>query len=149
MSNKSEVKTSWSNQELSYIGFFENATGARVVDCLITNNDKTVFFLLDHEDFERIKQGCKILLQHFSKKIGKEVHVIGLHGDIETFLRRALYPVKVLNIQVENNAKGGKVVYVTVSDADKGKAIGKNGFRIQGIREIARRYFGVSDVKIR
>ncbi|MBO3768908.1 MAG: NusA-like transcription termination signal-binding factor [Thermoproteota archaeon] len=149
MSSKSDVKASWSNQELSYIGFFESATGARVVDCLITNNDKTVFFILKPEDFERIKQGCKILLQHFSRKIGKEVHVMGLHDNIETFLRQALYPVKVLNIQVDNNAKGGKVVYVTVNDMDKGRAIGKNGFRIQVIREIARRYFGISDVKIR
>jgi predicted RNA-binding protein YlqC (UPF0109 family) len=36
-----------------------------------------------------------------------------------------------------------------VDDADKGRAIGRNGFRIQGIREIARRHFGLSDVKIR
>ncbi|MEM3712064.1 MAG: NusA-like transcription termination signal-binding factor [Thermoproteota archaeon] len=149
MSSKNDVKASWSNQELSYIGFFESATGARVVDCLITNNDRTVFFLLKPDDFERIKHCCKLLLQHFSKKIGKEIHVMGLHDDIETFLRQALYPVKVLDIQVENNSKGGKVVYVSVSDADKGRAIGKNGFRIQGIREIARRYFGISDVKIR
>jgi len=149
MSSKSDVKVSWSNQELSYIGFFENATGARVVDCLITNNDKTVFFLLKPEDFERIKNSCKILLQHFSKRIGKEVHVMGFNEDLETFLRQALYPARVLNVQVENGAKGGRVVYVTVSEMDKGKAIGRNGFRIQGIREFAKRHFGVSDVKIR
>lgn len=149
MSSRSDVKTSWSNQELSYIGFFENATGARVVDCLIANNDKTVFFILKPEDFERIKNSCRILLQHFSKRIGREVHVMGLYDDVETFLRQALHPVKVLNIQINNGAKGGRVAYVTVNDMDKGRAIGKNGFRIQGIREVAKRYFGVSDVKIR
>lgn len=143
------MKTSWSNQELSYIGFFENATGARVVDCLIANNDKTVFFILKPEDFERIKNSCRILLQHFSKRIGREVHVMGLYDDVETFLRQALHPVKVLNIQINNGTKGGRVAYVTVNDMDKGRAIGKNGFRIQGIREVAKRYFGVSDVKIR
>ncbi|MEM1557083.1 MAG: NusA-like transcription termination signal-binding factor [Thermoproteota archaeon] len=149
MSSRSDVKTSWSNQELSYIGFFENATGARVVDCLIANNDKTVFFILKPEDFERIKNSCRILLQHFSKRIGREVHVMGLYDDVETFLRQALHPVKVLNIQINNGTKGGRVAYVTVNDMDKGRAIGKNGFRIQGIREVAKRYFGVSDVKIR
>jgi len=148
MSGKSGVRASWSNQELSYIGFFESATGARVVDCLITNNDKTVFFLIRPEDLEKIKQGCRILLQHFSKRIGKEVHVMGLHEDVETFLKNALYPVRVLDVRVENGTRGGRVAYVTVSEADKGRAIGRNGFRIQGIREIAKRYFGVNDVKI-
>lgn len=149
MSSRSETKVSWSNKELSYIGFFESATGTRVMDCVMTDDDKRVFFLLKPEDSVRIRINWRILLQHFTKKIGGEIYVVEFHEDLETFLRRALHPVKVLEIQVGNGVKGGKVAYITVSDIDKGKAIGKNGFRIQGIREIARRHFGLNDVKIR
>lgn len=149
MSIRSEAKVSWSNKELSYIGFFENTTGTRVIDCVMTNNDKTVFFLLNPSDSEKIRRSCRILLQHFTRKIGKEVYVVEYHDDLETFLKRAFHPVEVLEIQVGNGVKGGKVAYITVSDMDKGKAIGKNGFRIQGVREIAKRHFGLSDVKIR
>jgi NusA-like KH domain protein len=149
MSIKSESKVSWSNKELSYIGFFENTTGTRVIDCVMTNDDKTIFFLLNPADFEKIRRNCRILLQHFNRKIGKDVYVVEFYDDLETFLKRAFHPVEVLEIQVGNGVKGGKVAYITVSDMDKGKAIGKNGFRIQGIREIAKRHFGLSDVKIR
>jgi N utilization substance protein A len=149
MPGKGEVKASWSNQELSYIGFFESATGARVIDCVIANNEKTVFFLLNPEDFERVRRNCIILLQHLSRRIGKAIRVIGLYDDVESFLRQSLYPIKVLDIQIENDTRGGKIAYITVSDLDKGRAIGKEGFRIRGIREIARRYFNISDVKIR
>ncbi|MEM2929455.1 MAG: NusA-like transcription termination signal-binding factor [Thermoproteota archaeon] len=149
MSSRDEARISWSNQELSFIGFFESATGTRAIDCVMANNDKTVFFLLKPEDAERIRRGYRILLQHISRRIGREVQIIEFHEDVETFLKRALHPVKVLGIRVENGAKGGMVVYITVDDLDKGRAIGRNGFRIQGIREIARRHFGLSDVKIR
>ncbi|NHV99501.1 MAG: NusA-like transcription termination signal-binding factor [Thaumarchaeota archaeon] len=149
MTSRDEARISWSNQELSFIGFFESATGTRAIDCVMANNDKTVFFLLKPEDAERIKHGYRILLQHFSKRIGKEVQILEYHEDVETFLKRALHPVKVLEIRLENGVKGGKVAYLTVDDAEKGRAIGRNGFRIQGIREIARRHFNLSDVKIR
>lgn len=149
MSGRNETKISWSNQELSFIGFFESATNTRAIDCVMANGDKTVFFLLKPEDAERIRRGYRILLQHFSRRMGKEVHIIEYHEDVERFLRRALHPVKVLGIRVENGVKGDRVVYITVDEADKGRAIGKNGFRIQGIREIVKRHFGLSDVKIR
>lgn len=149
MSTRSEAKVSWSNKELSCIGFFENTTGTRVIDCVMTNDDKTVFFLLNPLDSERIRRNCRILLQHFARRIGKEVYVVEYYDDVEIFLRRAFHPVEVLGIQIGNGVKVGKVAYITVSDVDKGKAIGKNGFRIQGIREIAKRHFGLSDVKIR
>lgn len=149
MSSRDEARISWSNQELSFIGFFENATGTRAIDCVMANNDKTVFFLLKPEDAERIRHGYRILFQHFSRRIGREVQIIEFHENVETFLKRALHPVKVLEIRVENGAKGGRVCYITVDDVDKGRAIGRNGFRIQGIREIARRHFGLNDVKIR
>ncbi len=149
MSIKDEARISWSNQEISFIGFFENATGTRAIDCVMANNDKTVFFLLKPEDAERIRHGYRILLPHLSRRIGREVQIIEFHKDVETFLKRALHPVNVLSIRVENGVKGGRVVYITVDDVDKGRAIGRNGFRIQGIREIARRHFGLNDVKIR
>jgi NusA-like KH domain protein len=115
----------------------------------MANDDKTVFFLLKPEDAERIRRGYRILLQHFSRRTGREVQIVEYHEDVETFLKKALHPVKVLEIRFENGVKGGIMAYLMVDDADKGRAIGRNGFRIQGIREIARRHFGLSDVKIR
>lgn len=149
MSNKDEARISWSNQELGFMGFFESITGTRAIDCVMANDEKTVFFLLKPEDAEKIRRNYRILLQHFSKRIGKEVQVMEYHDDVETFLKRALYPIKVLEIQIKNGIRGGKVVYITVDEADKGRAIGKNGFRIQGIRKIVKRYFSLNDVKIR
>lgn len=149
MLDKGEVKVSWSNTELSYINFFESTMGTGVIDCVMTNNDRTIFFLIKPEDSVRIRHNCKLLLQHLTKRIGKEVYVVEFHKELETFLRNAFHPIKVLDIQVGDGIKGGKVAYITVDEMDKGRAIGKNGFRIEGIREIVKRHFGLNDVKIK
>ncbi|MGQ9478455.1 MAG: NusA-like transcription termination signal-binding factor [Thermoproteota archaeon] len=149
MPSRSEVKLSWSNRELNYISFFEGTTNMKAIDCLVTDDDRAVFFLLKPEDAEKMRQGCRILIQHLAKKIGKTIRIVEFHDDPKMFIRRALYPAQILEVQIGNGVRGGRVAYVTVSDIDKGKAIGKNGFKIQCIREIAKRHFGLTDIKIK
>jgi len=75
---------------------------------------------------------------------GKEVEIVEEASDVKELLTHALSPAMLKGI--EQNEKGE--VLVSVDAKSKGLAIGKGGERIKRARLLAKRLFGVAEVRI-
>jgi N utilization substance protein A len=134
-------------EEMRYITFFEKLTDARLHDCVISDDGRSIIFVVKKGDMGIAigKNGSKI--KKVQRAIGKSVQVIEHTDDLNEFLNNFLSPVKILEVNlVEQDGK--RIAKITVEKHEKGMAIGARGRRIQGLKKLAERYFGLADVVI-
>ncbi len=135
-----------SNDELQMIALLERQTGARANDVVLTED--SIVFVVQQGDLGRaIGKGGANIVKLRARFGGKQVDVFEYSDDVAQFLKNLFYPVEVKSVELVESG-GRKTVQVAVDAKNKGLAIGKAGAKIRKARFLAKRYFGVDDVKI-
>lgn len=127
-----------SNDELKCISEFEALTGAAVKDCVITP-DAIAFIVAEGQLGKAIgRRGANIT--RVRQRFGRQVLVFEDSPDLHQFIRNLFGQVPVRNINVHEKTNS-KTAFVSVDDADRGAAIGREGNRIKMCRAILMRRF--------
>ncbi len=137
----------FTDYELRLMALFEQLTGIPAKDCIVDDQLNRLIFVVGKglAPFAVGKNGSKIrLLKNVFKK---DVEVIEYGKDLEDALRNSLYPASIVSITVKNDVNR-KTVIVKVPSEHIGMAIGKMGRNIRRAKLVAKRYFGIIDVKI-
>lgn len=122
-------------------------TQLHVMDC-VEDGDRLVFVVekghlgmaLGHESnhLEKLRQ----LFQ-------KDIKFVEYDPDRAAFVSNLFKPFKPTKVEVEQKKGGGPLVAtVTLSEADKGKAIGKGGKNVNLVRLLAKRHHAIDEVKV-
>ena len=138
------IKVSLTGEVMKYISLFEGFTEASALDCLIEDDDEAIFIVSPGESGKLRTSSIRRLEQ----MIKRPVVTVEYSSDPSQFIKNSLLPAKVLEVKMVEHADGRKTASVTVSAADKGKAIGKGGRVAQRTRSLAKRYFQVDNVHI-
>ena len=126
-------------EEISYITIFEGATGVRVIDCLVKDEDNLIIFVIEGPAIRAIgKDGSKIRM--LKGYLNKDIKVISYSDDPRIFMRNFFAPYKPKKVEMSED-KGRKIIYVYVDPTIKPKAIGKNGKNVRLAKEILQRHF--------
>ena len=136
-----------SNDELALLNTLERSTGAKANDVYATN--ECVTFIVQQGDLGKAigKQGAN--LEHLRKAFGKNVDLVEDADTLRTFLGNVFRGVEFLSVEEkEDAATSRKTVFLKVSEAHRGKAIGRGGEKINRARALVKRRFGYDDVKI-
>lgn len=133
--------------EIQYIAIFESITGATAKDCLIDVDNGRITFVVKegHAGAAIGKGGTKI--KHVRNVVGKNIEVIEYSKIAEKFISNILMPVVPKNIRI-NDSDTKKVAIITITDKDKGIAIGKNGKNIDKIKTLVKRHYEIDGIKI-
>ncbi|MGQ9679953.1 MAG: NusA-like transcription termination signal-binding factor [Candidatus Bathyarchaeia archaeon] len=134
--------------EMKYMALLENMTGATVLDCIIDEKENTIIFAVKKGEVGLAvgKGGEKI--KKFRSMTNKQIEIFEYFEEPEKFIRNALKPARVKEVQLVDRVDGGKIIMVNIDSKDKGIAIGKNGQNIKKIRLLAKRYFNLETVII-
>lgn len=143
---RAESKKSNSEQtEICHsVGFFENLTGAKVVDCIL-ESERIIFVIHPGEMGLAIGTRGKNV-NCANQKLGKPVELVEYSNDPVLYLKNLFgvnISIKAISF-VEMNGK--KAALVEIADKDKGLAIGKNKGNISKIKLLMKRHHGVDDV---
>jgi len=132
-----------SQEDIQLLNFVERATGAAAIDVISEGN--AVVFVVAKGQFGRAIGKAGANIQKLRRMMpGKEVEIVEEASDVKELLTHALSPAMLKGI--EQNEKGE--VLVSVDAKSKGLAIGKGGERIKRARLLAKRLFGVAEVRI-
>jgi len=136
------------NDEMSYIAFFESLTGVIANDCIIDNIRDQIIFIVKPGNIGHAleKRGSRIKMM--KRMVQKDVKVIEYADDPVAFIKNSLAPARIEKVRIITRPDNKKVAFVNVDDYNKGIAIGKNGKTAEMMRMLARRYFQIDDVKI-
>ena len=77
----------------------------------------------------------------------KEIKFVEYDTNKKTFVVNLFKPYKLDSILIKDDDDATRI-HVTINQKDKGKAIGKSGRNIKILREIAKRYHDVAELKV-
>lgn len=124
------------------ISFFEKATGAKVKDCVI--GEDNILFIVEKGEVGKAvgKQGSNI--KELERAFNKRIKVVEFSTEIKTFINNLITPVKAREV-VEQEG----VITITPCDTKtRGFIIGRNAETLRNYEEITKRYFQIKEIKV-
>jgi N utilization substance protein A len=126
-------------ETIRIIAAFERITGVHPKDCLIGENN--IYFLV-----EAGKVGMAIgrngsVIKEARRVFGKPIRLFA-HSDTPEELINSIVPTKSID-----NQNGAMVV--SIQPKDRSQIIGRNGETIKAVREMLKRHFNISELKLR
>jgi len=134
----------YDTENIRTMNMFESITGVEAVD-VINKEDEVYFVVPDGKAGMAIGKGGKIV-KKIQNKLGKDVKIYEYSDNLGKFLNN-LVPSDLRGVNIEEE-DGEKKVEISVSSENKGRVVGKNGDKIDSIREILERTHNVDDVAV-
>ncbi len=132
-----------SADEIGYISLFEKMTGAFIKDCMTSNSENKIVFVVKKGDMGLAIGKKGINIQKVRQVIGKKVEVFEYSDDPVEFVKNLFHPLRVKNVFLTENGDK-KIVYVDIDDRDKGMARGKNN--MMKVKMLAKRHHKISNI---
>ena len=126
---------------MKLMALFESMSGAKVKDCI--ENDKLIFIVEENEMGKAIgKNGANI--KRIENVLKKKIRLVEFSDDIVQFVRNLIYPAEALDIK-----KDDAIVTIYGKDTSaRAMLIGRERQNIKSINSIAKRYFGIDEIKV-
>jgi len=129
------------SDSIGLIKVFEARTGAVVKDCIINKDDIT--FIVKEGDMGLAIGKKGAVVNRIKKEFEKEIHIYEHSEDPAKFIVNVLFPVKVNKVEIN-----GKDAKVYIDKLQKKRAIGKGGKKINTVKELALRHFGIENIVV-
>lgn len=134
-----------SQDEILYMNALESVSGVNAKDCLLRDN--VISFVVKPGDVGRAIGKNAANVKNISNRVKKKVEILEYCDTIESFLKKALYNAGMEKIEVKE-VDGKKIFFTSVGSEDKSKIL-SNTSRLRRIKEIAKRNYGIDDIRIR
>jgi N utilization substance protein A len=134
----------YDTQMIRTLNMFESITDVEARDCII-NDDEAYFIVPEGKAGMAIGKGGKIV-QKVQNQLGKTVKIYEYSDNIGAFINN-IVPGDIRGVDIEES-EDKKKVSISVPNSNKGKVLGKEGERIESIREILKRTHNVDEVKV-
>lgn len=134
----------YDTEMLRAINMFESVTGVDARECVI-KEDEAYFVVPEGKAGMAIGKGGQVI-QKVQRKLDKDVKVYEYSDNIGKFLNNLL-PADIRGVDVDNG-EDEKTVEINVSRENKGRVVGKNGQKIESVREILARTHEVDEVTV-
>lgn len=138
------VTATYDTQMIRTLNMFESLTDVEARDCII-KDDEAYFIVPKGKAGMAIGKGGKVV-QKVQDQLGKTVKIYEHHDNVGAFVNN-LVPGDIRGVTVEEE-NGKKKVSINVPNSNKGKVLGREGERIETIREVLARTHNVDEVKV-
>ncbi|MAG22017.1 MAG: NusA-like transcription termination signal-binding factor [Candidatus Diapherotrites archaeon] len=133
------------SDEIFYINVFDSISGAVAKDVIVQGN--SVVFLVKKGDVGKAvgKNACNV--NTLRKKFGKNIEILEQGDNPEEFVKKALYTVKIKSVEIVEN-EDRKNGFVVLDAGEKRKLLSNLG-RFKRIKEIAKRNYGLHELRLK
>ncbi len=114
-------------------------------DCIVAGNK--VVFLVPEEAIKKAigKKGAKV--KELQEKIRKKVEIFEYTNEPKNFLQKAFSKAKIQSIEIKE-INGKKIVFVK-PDKEGKEIILRNLGRLKSVKELAKRNYGIEEIRVR
>ncbi len=140
------MEARFDTEAIRLINFFEEMTGAPVKDCMVDEDGKTIYYVI-----EQGKVGMAIgrngsSVKHAENLLKKSIRVFEFSPDIESFVKNVI--PHTIEIRVRQG-DGGSVVEIRVDRGHRSVTIGRDGRNIKLFKELLQRNHNIRDLIVR
>lgn len=139
-------KVKLSMDDMALIAKFEQITGAPASD-VIAEEERLIFVVKGKHLADAIgHQGSNV--KKAAEIFEKEIDIVEAADNPEDFVKNALSPARVKEVNIREQKNGQKIASVKVNDKDRGIAIGKQGRNVARAQVLVQRHFDINQVVI-
>ncbi|MFO7794127.1 MAG: NusA-like transcription termination signal-binding factor [Candidatus Nanohaloarchaea archaeon] len=138
------VTATYDTDMIRTLHMFESLTDVEARDCII-KDDEAYFIVPEGKAGMAIGKGGQIV-QKVQNQLGKTVKIYEYNDNIGAFINN-IVPGDIRGVDIEDTEEGKKVS-INVPNSNKGKVLGREGERIESIRELLARTHNVKEVKV-
>ncbi|MDP6671100.1 MAG: NusA-like transcription termination signal-binding factor [archaeon] len=133
------------SEEIFYINAFNSISGVNAKDVIVQDNN--IIFLVKSGDVGKAIGKSASNIKTLRNRLKKNVEIFGHCEKFSEFVKKALKEVKVKKVEVTE--KDGKKKAVVLLEEGERTALFGNMGRIKKIKEIAKRSYGIEEVRIK
>jgi N utilization substance protein A len=140
------MEAKFDTDTIRLINVFEHITGAPVKDCLLDDDGKTVYYIVDEG-----KVGIAIgkngnSVKHAENMIKKNIKIFEFSTDVAAFAKNLIPQSNEVKVRTEGEST---VVEIYVDRGHRPVIIGRDGRNIKLYKELLQRNHNVADVIIK
>jgi len=132
------------SDEIFYLNELNNASGANARDCIVQG--KVISFLIKKKELGKAIGKDATAVKKLREKLKLNVELLEYSENVEEFIKKALYNVKVKEVKVLER-DGKKIAQITLEAGEKRKLLSKMS-KVKRIKALAQRNYSVEDIKI-
>ncbi|MBI4210551.1 MAG: NusA-like transcription termination signal-binding factor [Candidatus Diapherotrites archaeon] len=131
--------------QIQLMNALDSVARVNAKDCFVEGN--SVVFVVPEKDMRQAigKNGSTV--ERMEKLLGRKVELFEFSQEPEKFFGKAFFKAKVEKAEIRQ-LKDRKIAVVNV-DAENKKLILRNMMRLKKVKEIAKRNYGIDEVRIR
>lgn len=134
----------YDTENIRAMNLFESVTGVEARDAII-EEDSAYFIVPEGKAGMAIGKGGKIV-KKVQNNLDKDVKVYEYSDNLGKFLNN-IVPVDLRGVDIQDG-NSEKEVEINVARDKKGRVVGKNGKKIDAIRDVLQRTHGVDEVTV-
>jgi len=134
----------YDTENIRAMNLFESITGVEARDVILEDED-AYFIVPEGKAGMAIGKGGKVV-KKVQRNLGRNVKVYEYSDNLGKFLNN-IVPVNLRGVDIDDNTET-KEVEISVSRDKKGRVVGKNGNKIDSIRDVLKRTHAVDDVTV-
>lgn len=136
------MRITYTKELLEVMSIFARSTGAEVKDCF--EIEEVLYFVVQPGNIGKAVGKNGETVRNFQEKLKRRVRVIEYTSNLMEFVKHIVYPVKVDDVHEEN----GVVVLKSNDRSTRALLIGRNAKNLNRVKDMARRYFQFTDIRV-
>lgn len=127
---------------MKFMSLFESMTGAKLKDCIISEN--LVTFIVEEGEIAKAIGKSAANVRKLEQKLKKKVKIAEFSDDIVKFIQSLTYPAKIEEVEQEE----GIVKIKAADNQSRGLLIGREANILRAYEKIVKRYFDIEEIKV-
>ena len=131
--------------QIQLINTLDAVSGVGAKDCVVSG-DAVVFLVPENKIRQALgKNGA--MIEKIKKMLGKRVELFEYSPEPEGFFRKAFFRARIEKVEI-GEKNGEKIALINADNTNK-KIILQNIGRLKKIKELAKRNYGIEEVRVR
>ncbi len=127
---------------MKFMSLFESMTGAKLKDCIISEN--LVTFIVGEGEIAKAIGKAAVNVKKLEQKLKKKIKIAEFSDDIVKFIQSLTYPAKIKEVEKEEG-----IIKITAADSQsRGLLIGREANILRAYEAIVKRYFDIEEIKV-
>ncbi len=127
---------------MKFMSMFESMTGAKLRDCIISEN--LITFIVEEGEIGKAIGKKGVNVRRLEASLKKKIKISEFNGNLAKFIENIVYPAKVKTVKHE-----GMIVTLTAADShSRGLLIGRGASILRSYEAIVKRFFDIEEIKV-
>lgn len=127
---------------MKFMSMFEGMTGAKLKDCIIS--DDSVTFIVEEGYIAKAIGKKGVNVRRLESSLKKRVKISEFSDNLVKFIENIVYPANVRTVKQED-----KIVTLTAADThSRGLLIGRGASILRSYEAIVKRFFDIEEIKV-